>query len=156
MIFTEPESWLQRLRAGAMDVSDLELLEQLNMETALTQLLPLFPHKFLDHRIRDKHEVGLAAKFRRRGPAKSFQHCILLTSQSQSLTTFAKMTALRIRPSKKKSGNMELSCGAGFNLYRDPDGWRIKLLEESTISLSPESLQSRGWIVSTPDKAGAA
>jgi len=55
------------------------------------------------------------------------------------------MSLLRVRTPRGEDEPVELSSGAGFSLYRDPDGWKIKLLDEKTVSLSRKVLQDRGW-----------
>ncbi len=66
----------------------------------------------------------------------------ILTVFSASL---AAMPCLCVRRPAEPADSWEVTCGAGFNLYHDPDGWRLKILKERTISLSEETLQKRGW-----------
>jgi hypothetical protein len=86
-------------------------------------------------------EVGLAQARQR----QKYLHCLLLAIEGDRLTSLAAMTCLRIRRLPGTADSWELTCGGGFNLYHDPDGWRLKLLEERTISLSEETLRKRGW-----------
>jgi hypothetical protein len=137
------------------------------VEEILARLRPSHPVPFLNRHLGQKTEFGLArGKARRydyrpklhwprksKQPAKlfrdEFKDCLLLTAESGWLTTLATMTSLRFRPSRRDPAQFELSCGAGLSLYRDPDGWKIKLLEERTVSLAERSLRARGWLFDT-------
>lgn len=144
MATVQTESWIQKLTVGTMDVSDLAALEQLRKDDILNQLLPLFPHHFLNHRRKDKSEVGMAKNLHRtNGNMARYKTCIILTFEKDHITTMAWMKFLRIRPARNRPGQFELFSGAGLSLYRDPDGWKIKWLEEATVILSRETLQTR-------------
>jgi hypothetical protein len=77
----------------------------------------------------------------------------LLTSESDRITTLAAMPLLRARVPRDRDEPIQLSCGAGFSLYADPDGWKLKLLEERTITLSRQALQERGWRLDLVEQA---
>jgi hypothetical protein len=141
MISTTSETWAQRIKSGTLNVSDLEDLAQLNAEDVVDDLSRLYPERFLDGHQRSKREIGLAQSRRR----QKYLHCLLLTSEGSRITSLAAMTRLRVRRLPGSPDRWEVACGAGFNLYHDPDGWRLKLLEERTISLSEETLCKRGW-----------
>jgi hypothetical protein len=103
-----------------------------------------------------KQEIGLAQgqSSSKRSPVKLLHQCLLLTTESGLMTAMAIMTHLRFRPSQQKNGLFELTCGAGFSVYHDPDGWRIKLLQERTVSLTRKTLKERGWLL--PNGKGTA
>jgi len=162
MTTTPVMEWVDRLRVGTLDVSDLKTLEEVRLADILDGLLKLFPVQFLNRKQRGKWEVGLAQVHRHNRPAAvarssktplrkrtaashTLEHCLLLTSESDHLTTLAAMNRLRVRTLRGKDEPVEFSSGAGFSLYRDPDGWKIKLLEERTIALSHKALHDRGW-----------
>jgi hypothetical protein len=162
MTTTQALPWLQGLRAGTLDISDLRNVEEARLEVVLREVTALFPVQFLDRRQRNKREVGLAQSKRRRpgrvGAAHSkkplrkriattdtFQRCLLLTGEAGQLTTLAFMTQLVVRTPQGVDEAIELECGAGYSVYRDPDGWKSKLLEQRTISLTPPALRERGW-----------
>ena len=135
------EDWVERLKTGTLDVSDLKTLERLKMDQLVDRLSRRYPVRFLEGQIRNKREVGLAQ--RRRG--RKYIRCLFLTDESGRLTALSTMTFLRIRPSSHPANTVQLSSGAGFSLYRDPDGWKIKLVEERTVSLTEAALRKRGW-----------
>jgi hypothetical protein len=141
MISAASETWVQRIKSGTLNVADLADLTDLDAEEVVDRLSELYPVRFLEGSQRNKREVGLAQVRRR----QKYLHCLLLTTESDRLTSLAAMTCLRVRRLPGPPDNWELTCGAGFNLYHDPDGWRLKLLEERTISLSDETLRKRGW-----------
>ena len=143
MTVAQIDSVLEKLKAGVIEASDLEWLEHLTSREVLAELSGQYPIKFLERRRPKKWEVGLAQNRRR----NMYHHCLLLTSEADRLTTLAMLTLVRIRPPRKPASGYEISCGGGFSLYRDPNGWKLKLLHEQTISLSRTSLESRGWLV---------
>src|SRR4051794_34503374 len=134
---TVAENWVRGLKAGVLGVSDLQALSSLPAQDLLAGLRAEYPLPFLEGQARDKQEIGLART--RRGPR--YRRCVILTFEAGRLTSLAEMTFLRIRPSPKHADDTELTCGAGFNVYHDPDGWRVKLLEERTVTLANESLK---------------
>ncbi len=138
---TKAEQWTEDLKAGHVDVADLDKLGAVSPQGLIAKLQPAFPLMFLEGRNRDKMEFGLAQ--RRRG--QLYRRCLLLTFEGNRLTSLASLTSLRVRPSPGAPGSRELTSGAGFNVYRDPDGWMIKLLEQRTVTLAKESLRRRGW-----------
>jgi hypothetical protein len=141
MISATTETWVERIKSGTLNVSDLDELAHLNAEEVIDDLSRLYPIRFLAGSQRRKREVGLARSRQR----QKYLHCLLLTSEGGRLTSLAAVTCLRIRRLRGAAESWQVTCGAGFNLYHDPDGWRLKLLEERTISLSEESLRKRGW-----------
>lgn len=141
MITAESETWVQRIKSGTLNVSDLESLSRVDADFVVDDLSRLYPVRFLEGSQRTKREVGLA-QLRHR---QKYLHCLLLTSEAGRVTSLAALTCLRARRLPGSADSWELTCGAGFNLYHDPDGWRLKLLEERTISLSEETLRRRGW-----------
>ena len=163
----QADDWVQRFQAGTLDVADLEALEKMPVEEILAKLRSSHPVPFLSRSLGQETECGLARKKVRRydyhpkvqwsgpsaQPAKLFRDdlkdCLLVTGESGWLTTLAAMTSLRFRPSRRDPAQFELTCGAGLSLYRDPDGWKIKLLEVRTVSLTRKSLQERGWLLET-------
>jgi len=170
MTATQVSEWVQRLKAGTLDLTDLRTVEEVRLPDVLDRILAFFPVRFLDRKQRNKWEIGLAQVRRRhtaaaRSPSArtplrkrtaatdTFQHCLLLTSESDHLTTLAALNLLRVRTPRGEDEPIELSSGAGFNLYRDPDGWKLKLLEERTISLSRKALHKHGWQLGTEQRA---
>jgi hypothetical protein len=148
MIAPQLDDWVERLKFGTLDVSDLRLIEALRLPNILERLSGSYPIRFLFRQQRTKQEIGLARTHRvvrrQAGTTHTFQDCLLLTSESDQITTLAAMPLLRVRVRRSSEG-IDLDCGAGFSLYRDPDGWKIKLLEERTIRLSRQALSVRGW-----------
>lgn len=141
MITAESETWVERIKSGTLNVSDLESLGRVDADDVVADLNRLYPVRFLEGSQRAKREVGLAQSRQR----QKYLHCLLLTSEDGRVTSLAALTCLRIRRLSGSADRWEVTCGAGFNLYHDPDGWRLKLLEERTISLSEETLRKRGW-----------
>jgi hypothetical protein len=135
------ETWVQRIKSGTLNVSDLEDLGQMNAEDVVEKLSQMYPECFLEGCQRGKREIGLAQSRRQ----ETYRHCLLLTSEDGRITSLAAMTCLQIRRLLESADNWEVTCGAGFNLFHDPDGWRLKLLEERTISLSEATIRKRGW-----------
>jgi hypothetical protein len=133
----------ENLKSGTIDISDVHSLEQLDVRQLVDELSAAFPERFLERRIADKWEVGLAkAKAGHR-----LNRCILLTSESGQLTTVAMMAFVEFRPSVQNAAVVDISSGGGFSLYRTPDGWKTKLLEEKTVSLATSELAKRGWLI---------
>jgi hypothetical protein len=132
---------VQRIKSGTLTVADLDDLTDLDTEEVVDRLSEWCPVRFLEGRQRNKREVGLAQARQR----QKYLHCLLLTTEADRLTSLAAMTCLRVRRLPGSADSWQLTCGAGFNLYHDPDGWRLKLLEERTILLSDETLRKRGW-----------
>ena len=141
MISAANETWIQRIKSGTLNVADLDDLADLDAAEVVDRLSDLYPVRFLEGSRRDKREIGLAQVQQR----QKYLHCLLLTTEGDRLTSLAAMTCLRVRRLPGSPDRRELTCGAGFNLYHDPDGWRLKLLEERTISLSDDALRKRGW-----------
>ncbi len=138
-----------RLEAGTMELFDLDAFEKLKIEDLATELAAAFPVRFLERRHGKKQEIGLAQRktSSSRWPTQSLHRCLLLTSESGLMTAMAVMTTIRFRPSQEQAGSFELTSGAGFNVYHDPDGWRIKLLQQRTVVLKQEALTTRGWLL---------
>jgi hypothetical protein len=162
MTAAQVDEWAERLKAGTLNLTDLGTAEGIHGSDIVNRLRSLFPIHFFERRQRSKWEVGLAQTRRRHatvGRASSsrtplekrtattdtFHHCLFLTSESERLTTVAVMSLLRVRTPRGENELVELISGAGFSLYRDPDGWKIKLLQERSISLNRKALQERGW-----------
>lgn len=144
MMSAASETWVQRIKSGTLNVSDLDDLTDLDAEEVVDRLSELYPVRFFEGSRRKKREIGLAQVRQR----QKYLHCLLLTTEADRLTSLAAMTCLRVRRLPGSADHWELRCGAGFNLYHDPDGWRLKLLEERTITLSQEMLRKRGWSLS--------
>jgi hypothetical protein len=136
-------SILDSLRSGVIETSDLDWLEQLPSEEVLGELSNQYPVKFLQARGKDKWEIGLAQSCRRR----HYRQCLLLTSERGRVTTLGMMTFLRVRQPKRTPDALEFISGGGFSLYRDADGWKLKLLRERTVKLPKESIERRGWVI---------
>jgi hypothetical protein len=167
----EVSDWTERLKAGVLDLADVPLLEALELPRVLESVKPHYPVRFLEGQQRNgKQEIGLArerrfsAAVRRPGKTKTptrqhvaethtFRHCLLLTSESGRLTTLAVLSRLMVRIKQGEDEPLELVSGSGFSLYRDPDGWKVKPLEEKTVPLSRKVLQARGWHLALQDEA---
>jgi hypothetical protein len=143
------QDWVQRLQVGTLELFDLEAFEKLQVEELLDELSTAYPVRFLERRQRSKQEIGLAQRqsSSNRWPTKILYQCLLLTTESNRMTGMAVMTRLRFRSSRQQDETFELTSGAGFSVYHDPDGWRIKLLQERTTSLSRKTLRERGWML---------
>ncbi len=143
------QAWVDRLQVGTLELFDLKAFEKLRIEDLSRQLRAAYPVPFLQRQHRNKQEIGLAKSLRRsnRWVTRLLLQCLVLTSELGRMTTMAVMTQIRFRPSRREQGAFELTSGAGFNVYRDPDGWRIKLLHERTVSLTAETLKARGWLL---------
>jgi hypothetical protein len=143
------QNWVQRLQVGTLELFDLEAFEKLRVEDLVHELSRGYPVRFLESRHGKKQEIGLAQgqSSNKRWPTKHLHQCLLLTTESERMTAMAVMTHLRFRPSQQQQGFFELMSGAGFSVYHDPDGWRVKLLQERTVSLTRRSLKDRGWLL---------
>jgi hypothetical protein len=148
MSIQQTRDWVQRLQAGTLELFDLEAFENLRIDDLTRELGSAFPLRFLQRRRGTKQEIGLAQNqsSSRRWPTILLRQCLLFTSESGLMTAMAAMTQLRFRPSQQQEGTFELASGAGFSVYHDPDGWRIKLLQERTVSLTRKTLRDRGWL----------
>src|ERR1700730_6770071 len=133
------QDWKQELKTGVLEVTDLETISKMTCQSFLAELQPSFPIRFLEGHTQNKTEIGLAQKRR----ARRYLRCIVLTFEFDRLTSLASMTYLRFRRSARQPKARELASGAGFNLFRDLDGWKIKLLEERKITLPDTSLRKR-------------
>ena len=143
----QKQDWVQRLQVGTFELFDLEAFEKLQIEELTRELGTAYPLSFLKRQQRTKQEIGLAQSqsTSKRWPSKLLRQCLLFTSESGRMTAMAVMTHIRFRPSQR--GIFELTSGAGFSVYHDPDGWRIKLLQERAVSLTRKSLRERGWLL---------
>jgi hypothetical protein len=143
------QDWVQRLQVGTLELFDLEVFEKLQIEDLTHELGSAYPLRFLQRRQKTKQEIGLAQSqsSSKRWPTKLLRQCLLFTSESGLMTAMAAMTQLRFRPSQRQEGIFELTSGAGFSVYHDPDGWRIKLLQERTVSLPRKTLREKGWLL---------
>jgi hypothetical protein len=141
------QDWAQRLQVGTLELFDLEAFEKLQIEDLTRELGTAYPLSFLKRQQRTKQEIGLAQSqsTSKRWPSKLLHQCLLFTSELGRMTAMAVMTHIRFRPSQQ--GTFELTSGAGFSVYHDPDGWRIKLLQERTVSLTRKNLRERGWLL---------
>ena len=136
MTTAQMNTWVDKVKTGTVDLSDLRLLARVDLDEVAEQLGQDFPIRFLDWRIRDKREIGLAQRLRSylprqraMAPSQVFRNCRLLTWEAGNLTTVTTMTSLRVRAASRNASSLELDSGAGYSLYRDPDGWKIKLIE---------------------------
>jgi hypothetical protein len=147
--------WVQRLQVGTLELFDLKAFEKLRIADLADQLRAAYPVRFLQRQHRTKNEIGLAQSSTRsnRWDTLLLHNCLLLTSEFEQMTAMAVMTHIRFRPSRKREAEFELASGAGFSVYHDPDGWRIKLLQEQTVSLTEGTLQTRGWILNGSETA---
>lgn len=137
-------STVERLKTGTIDVSDIQTLEQLDVDQLISDVSVAYPARFLEHRVGDKWEVGLA-KDRRQDACR---RCLMLTSEHGRLTTIAVIDSIEIQPSSAATGSYEVITGGGFNLYRTPDGWKVKPMEEKSVTLTKATMQKRGWLFS--------
>lgn len=149
MSSSQTTDWVHRLEVGTLDLFDLKTFENLRIEELVRELGESYPVRFLDRSSGHRREIGLARKTRRsnRWDSRLLLGCLLLTSESDLMTTLAAMTRLRFRPVRPTPGVFELTSGAGFSLYHNPDGWRIKLLKERTVSLGVQTLREKGWLL---------
>ena len=141
MVVAPSTTLLPDLKCGVIGASDLHWLEEFESDRVDSELATQFPVIFLQSRRPGKWEVGRAQS--RHG--NTFRHCVLLTSEAGRITTLARMTSLRVRPPGGTRNHYEIKVGAGYSLYRDPDGWKVKLLEERTTSLPKSLIEKRGW-----------
>jgi hypothetical protein len=146
---SDTKAWVRRLQVGTFELSDLQAFEKLCICDMVQELAQSHPVRFLDRSHGNKREIGVAQGLRRsnRWTTGRLVDCLLFTSEFELLTTIARMTNLRFRPSRQSPGIMELISGAGFSVYHDPDGWRIKLLHERTVPLKTKTLKERGWLL---------
>jgi hypothetical protein len=146
MSINQIQDCVQRLQVGTLELFDLKGFEKLQIEDLAFQLSPAYPVQFLERHHGSKQELGLAQSLSRsnRWHSKLLHHCLLLTSELGVLTAMAVMTHVRFRPSRQDSEIYEFTSGAGFSVYHDPDGWRIKLLQVRSVPLTRESLNARG------------
>lgn len=135
-------STVEGLKSGAVNVSDIATLEQLDIEQLVGELSSHYPIEFLNHRIGEKWEVGLAKNH----VSDEFQRCLMLTSEGGHLTTIAVMAFIGFQQSPSSPEFCDMTSGAGYSLYRTPDGWRIKSLDEKQVSLKRNVLKKRGWL----------
>jgi hypothetical protein len=143
------QTWAERLRVGTLELFDLESFAKLKIDELARELEVAYPVRFLESHRGNKQEIGLAQRQTRsrRWPTQLLHQCLLFTSESGSMTAMAVMTRIRFRPSQEERGGIELTSGAGFNVYHDPDGWRIKLLQQRTVVLNEDTLRARGWLL---------
>lgn len=151
MATTQIDKWAQELRSGIFNVADFNRMGKFKIDDVLAELTVLFPHKFLEHETQKSHEIGLAlwhgrvARAGQKGVSHTYRHCLLLKSQAGVLTGLTLMWKLRFRPSPTEKKSFEFLSGAGMSVFRSPDGWVIKVLEEKTVSLPERLLLKRGW-----------
>ena len=145
----QTQDWVHRLQAGMLELFDLKNFENLRIDDLAHELSGVYRVRFLESHKGGKQEIGLAQdqSGSKRWPTRQLNQCLLLTSEGQVMTGMAVMTHIRLRPARKKEGMLELSSGGGYSVYHDLDGWRIKLLQERTVSLTPKSLTKRGWLL---------
>ncbi len=160
MLATPITELLRHLKAGHLDASDTEALEQIQADTLVRQLATAFRFRLQERRLRDKWEVGLA---RRRSveltalhlktssfvtfiPVSVFRQCLLMSSERNVVTGLALTAYLRLTPVLKKQSKVyALTSGPGFNLYKAPDGWAMKPMQKRTVQLTEDFLRARGW-----------
>lgn len=151
MTTVELHEWATKLEDGTLDVSDLNRLADLPLAAVLALLRKSHPYQFLHSRRKGREEIGLARGYRRRkgssGTTQVFQDCLLLTAEAGRVTTWACLTSVKVRIPHKESDRITFVSGGGFSLYHDPDGWKIKLLQERTVQLQPETALQRGWLL---------
>lgn len=135
-------STVESLKSGTVNVSDIATLEQLDLVKLVGELSSYYPIEFLNHRIGEKWEIGLAQDC----VSDEFQRCLILTSERGHLTTIAVMASINVQQSPSSPDIYEMTSGGGYSLYRTPDGWKIKFLEEKQISLKRDVLKRRGWL----------
>jgi hypothetical protein len=146
MTATEATGWTERLKSGVIGLADVPVLESLEIPRLLELLGPYFPVRFLEGQQRNgKREIGLARERNSAAETHTFRRCLLLTSEGGRLTTVAVLSQLVVRVKQGEDETLELVSASGFSLFRDPDGWKVKTLEEKTVSLSRQTLQARGW-----------
>ncbi|MCS6977961.1 MAG: hypothetical protein NZM31_13270 [Gemmatales bacterium] len=152
MTTTQLEEWAAKLQAGTLDVSDLDLLAELRLPSVIDQLKESHPFRFL-HRVepRRRTEIGLARRHRRLRVGSTTTHayrdCLMLTAEKDRITTWAYLASVKARVCDTESDPITFVSGGGFSLYHDPDGWKIKPLEERTVTLSRETARGRGWLL---------
>ena len=149
------DRWVKELQQGTFLLSDIQRMEKLQYSEVLEHLSLVFPHKVLDRKLTGNQEVGLAQSSRTIGTsqreaqkqvAQVYHHCLFLTSDSGMLTGLTLMSKLRFRRSSSKKGAFELVSGYGASVFRDIDGWMLKVLGEKKIILSKDVLIRRGWL----------
>lgn len=135
-------STVESLKSGSVNVSDIATLEQLDIEQLVDELSSHYLIEFLNHRIGEKWEVGLA-----KGRVNDeFQRCLMLTSERGHLTTIAVMAFINFQQSPSSPDLCDMTSGAGYSLCRTPDGWKIRSLDEKRVSLKRDVLKKRGWL----------
>ncbi len=149
--------WVKELRQGTFLLNDIQRMEKMRMNKVLADLSQTFPHKLLERRSGQYQEVGIAQSseaidLHRRGvrpnpdSRQTYQHCLFLTSELGTLTGLTLISKLRVRLSSSKMSTVEISSGYGISVFRDIDGWMLKVLDEKKISLPSDVLQRRGWL----------
>jgi hypothetical protein len=141
MSATQLTSILPDVACGVIEASGLARLEELSSDQVEAGLAQQFPVVFLEVRQGAKYEFGRAQKKQ----GESFLHCLFITSERRKITTVAQITSLRVRPPSRSRNNYEFKAGAGYSLYRDVDGWKVKLLSERLTTLSKSLVEKRGW-----------
>lgn len=132
------------------ELPDAAAFEDMPFAEVLESLGRDFPFVFLDSWTGKKREVGLAKSKRGRGGTQVYSHCLLLTAENDVLTTWAAVTSIRYRRPASDRHAVQIASGGGYSLFRDLDGWKIKLLNDQTVVLSEETMQMRGWRLAEP------
>ena len=144
--------WLKDAQKGIFNIPQLEQLDFPKAITAtfLIVSLQVVRAHSLDHFF----EVGFAetqeaAKEKGKTDQQSihtYVHCVFLTSDSGALTGVTFLGRIHCRPSPNKNGSFELASSSSVSVFKSPDGWVVKSLEEKTISLDEQVMTKRGWL----------
>lgn len=158
MTITQLHELLERLKTGTFDVADPEALEHTSAKDILGHLEAVFVWLFQERRVREKWEIGMAKTIRRELasvyapgfrvplflPVLNFRSCLFVSGEQDVVTGIALCSRLKVKPIPKVRG-MALTTGTGFKLDHLPDGWLMKKIEKSTVRLSEQFLQKRGF-----------
>jgi hypothetical protein len=136
------KSWIRTMQAGVVDVAGLKALDRVKMDGLVRELDKTNPIRFLDRRHGDKWEIGVAESGKSDGKLTT---CLFITAEAGQITTVAAVADIQLTPPRRGAASYVIACGAGYSLYRDPDGWKLKLLETRTVRLSKTELTKYGW-----------
>lgn len=138
------KSWLENWDVATIGLTDMDRLEHVQPADLLTHLRSVYPLCFLEGRRNEKEEYGFAVSSRRHGESKVYRRCLLITIEGERVTGISLFGRLRLRGSVEPQ-KLELHSTAGFSIFHDVDGWKIKMLEEKRVILSRQLLTRSGW-----------
>ncbi len=150
---------IKSLNQPNFDLSQAEALASCDRSFLVEQFGASFPVVFLERSIGQKRELGMAreialamvswrvpgSRFQRQWLVPLLKHCLFMSHYCENLGGLTLVSSIRVEPSRNDALEVTLRTRRGWKLDKGPDGWSLKPVPSSKVTLSEALLEARGW-----------